>query len=589
MLYIVYHPFFVLSTLFLKKYKISCLQIFIDILLYSCYNIMIRFLRNGGAVLPDEHSKKKELDDFWNIEALVPTKKTLRPISKSTETVIIKDGVLGTDGREASSDTLIKRFIPPHSSNELLVSRTGGEQYVPENSLLHKVTLYKESSTYSFYEEFSRQIRKLWDCKGVPTEYVDFFSYSPQYDQLTKAQLRYYLWWRENLRNGIFLETNLCYINLLTFELINCGNLISHEAARDIMIRVITNYADTVRGATSRYIRWIADYSLIHRLPPPEDFPDKLLKQAGTLKEYFINIPGNTADGWARALLRYCCSYDYRTSRFATKENISLYDIHVHGAITEIVKKLSENGKILSGVPFGDCKVIAKAFDGAICNSDNRYTVEIEYCSFSRSHELRFLIGDAVKYAENKIRAHISVKSRLTVYSLPLELQAVIDGYFAMALPISRKKPQLKEKPQEYDALYDLPAKKLDLSNAARIELESWDTTNELISAFSEGEGAVSVSPISLEKVTLTVPDAEKVSSDDVSLAAALSEYLSELRALKSCNTAPLRGLCTRLGKPIEAVVDEINEVAVDIIGDILIEETENGYGIIEDYADQIV
>ena len=50
-----------------------------------------------------------------------------------------------------------------------------------------------------------------------------------------------------------------------------------------------------------------------------------------------------------------------------------------------------------------------------------------------------------------------------------------------------------------------------------------------------------------------------------------------------------MRGLCVRLGKPIEAVVDEINEIAVDIIGDILVEETENGYGIIEDYADHIV
>ena len=542
--------------------------------------------------MSDEYSKKKELDDFWSIEALVPNKKPLRPISKSTETVIIKDGVLGTGGREASSDTLVKRFIPPHSANELLVPRAGGEQYAPENSLLHKVTLYKETSSYSFYEDFSKQIRRLWSCKGTPSEFVDFFSYSPQYDQLTKAQLGYYLWWRENLRNDIFLETNLCYINLFTFELINCGDIISPEAARDMMIKVITNYADTVRGATSRYIRWIADYSLIHRLAPPEEFPSKLLKQAGTLKEYFINIPGNTAEGWARALLRYCCSYDYRTSRFATQENISLYDVHVHGAITEIVKKLSENGKILSGVPFGDCKVIAKAFDGAICNSDNRYTVEVEYCSFSRSHELRFLIGDAVKYAENKIRSHISVKSRLTVYSLPLELQTVIDGYFAAALPTPRRKLQPKEAPQEYDALYDLPVKKLDLSNAAKIEIESWATTNELISAFSEGEELLAVQPTKEAKVEnepIAVLDVSAEYSEDGSIVAALSEYLSELRALKSGNISPLRGLCVRLGKPIEAVVDEINEIAVDIIGDILVEETENGYGIIEDYADHIV
>ena len=85
------------------------------------------------------------------------------------------------------------------------------------------------------------------------------------------------------------------------------------------------------------------------------------------------------------------------------------------------------------------------------------------------------------------------------------------------------------------------------------------------------------------------MPDTATEYSDEGSIIAALSDYLSELRALKSGNSAPLRSLCMRLGKPVEAVVDEINEIAVDIIGDILVEETENGYGIIEDYADHIV
>ena len=90
-------------------------------------------------------------------------------------------------------------------------------------------------------------------------------------------------------------------------------------------------------------------------------------------------------------------------------------------------------------------------------------------------------MGDVVNYAENKIRAHISVKSRLTVYSLPNDLREVIDLYFVNNLPNVRRIVKKQSKPEEYEALYDLPRKKLDLHNADKIEQESWNTTKELV------------------------------------------------------------------------------------------------------------
>ena len=46
--------------------------------------------------------------------------------------------------------------------------------------------------------------------------------------------------------------------------------------------------------------------------------------------------------------------------------------------------------------------------------------------------------------------------------------------------------------------------------------------------------------------------------------------------------------LSKSLGRPVEAVVDAINEIAVDTIGDILIEEIDGQYSIIEDYLELI-
>lgn len=520
-------------------------------------------------------NKGKELDSFWSIESLVPRGARLRPSSKSTDTVEIKNG----SSSDGESSTVIERFIPPHFKNEIESKLKECFSYTPENSLIHKVTLYRQKETYKFYENFAFTAKKIKSVQGTECSYEPFFSYSPQYDQLTKGQFCYYLWWRDNVRRGVYLQTDNFYIALYLFELINASEEGEYGAARDAMLAVIENYADMLRGAVSQFMRWVVEFSLIHKLQPPKNISRRLLLSAETLKEYFIRIDGNTPEGWACALLEYCCSYDWKKSKFYVGENRKIYDEHIPRMLAEVVKELSENGKILSELPFGDCTVTLNAFNGAVCSYENKYTISVEYCSFSRSHELRFLVGDAVKYAENKIRAHLSVKSRLTVYSLSSDLRDVIDGYFSSALPHTVKKTEKTEERHEYDALYELPKRELSLDNAARIELEAWDTTRKLVADFE-------------------CEEAESVPAHDSAPELAMSEagdsngifgiYKDALQSLKRGDNTVLNKLSVALSKPVEALVDEINELAVNAFGDIIIEDTEFGYAVIEDYYDII-
>ena len=551
---------------------------------------MIRYFEfekeRSERVMSEEKSKKQQLDDFWDISSLVSQKRSFAPSSKSVETVLVTDGEEKKESNEikiTQSSTVIERFIPPHTPDELRKPVEPYDEYVPESPLIHKVSIYKEPSSYSFYEDFCRTARRLWNETATEREYVDFFSYSPQYNQMSTAQLSYYLWWRENVRRGVYLKTNVCYINLYTFELINVRDVIAPIEAREFMIRVLEAYRSVLLGTIPKYIRWICDFSLIHHLPPPKEFDVNLLEKASALKEYFMYVAGNTADGWARMLLNYCSSYDYRTSKFATEENIALFDEHVPMAIARVVEKLSDDGKILSALPFNDCKISAKAFDGAVCSSENRFIIDVEYCSFSRSHELRFLIGDAVKQAENKIRAHISVKSRLTVYSLPLEICQVINEYFDRALPVVRKSRAKAEAPTEYDVLYDVPRIKFSISNAKKIESESWNTTRELVGDLEKA--TVEELPTVVETESLINENKE---TDDMSLLTSLGEYGDAVLALVKGDIGVLSALSRSQGKPTEAIVDAINEIAVCAIGDILIEETDDGYSVIDDYVELI-
>ncbi len=533
--------------------------------------------------MSDRKNNIEKDDGFWDLSADIERPKRSHPSYKNIDTVEIIDGediARQNKNRLTDDSTVIKRYIPPHTADANSETELNAVcAYSPNNSLIHRVTLYKASSTYNFYEKFCDMAAKLWNRAGEPCEYQDFFSYSPQYDQLNAKQLSYYLWWRENIRNGVYIKTNFCYINLYFYELINTDGIISDVDARKSMIDVVTNYSDLLRGAISKYMKWICDYSLIRKLSAPRDIDLKLLNNTSVLKEYFVNVKGDTPEGWAEILLKYCCSYDYKTSKFANGEALVLYDTHVKGALAACVEYLSGNGGILSDIPFGDCKIKSKAFDGAICSAANRYTIEVEYCSFSRSHELRFLVGDIVKYCENKIRAYISVKSRLTVYSLTNELKEVVDRYFEKTLPPSARMCRKKTEKHDYDALYELSSNTLDLTNAARIELESWDTTRELVEAFEEENDGYA------ELVETVEPSNDEVDTETDN---SFGKYRFLLARLAEGDQTALTQSARDNNIPLDALVDKINEIAVDIIGDVIIEDINGRYCVIEDYIDEI-
>ena len=61
-----------------------------------------------------------------------------------------------------------------------------------------------------------------------------------------------------------------------------------------------------------------------------------------------------------------------------------------------------------------------------------------------------------------------------------------------------------------------------------------------------------------------------------------------ELKALLSGGYAALCALAAEQGVLAETLVERINAYAVDLYGDILLEQTENGYAIIEDYIEEL-
>ncbi len=527
-------------------------------------------------------SKKDELDSFWDIERIVPKRKNnVSSSPKNTDTVEISvSSVLEniSDGGTFKSSKLSYGETYSANHNENLAPKPSFE-YCPRNSLIHNVRIYKRTSQYKYYEDFYKQALSLLERDCVSAEFTPYFSYVPQYDQLSQKQLDYYLFFRANARKGTFIEADMSYILLYAYELINLGDTIDTNKSQSMLYELWREYGKKYPKLNKQLIEWLCDYSLIHKLQPPKDADIQAIAEVSTLKEFFAVLHGNDFTSYANLLLSFSSSYDYRKSKFATGDALELFEKHVPIALGLCVKHLSTNG-ILSGLGFCDCTLPRDAYSGALCTHRAKMKIEVDFCSFSRTNELRYVIGEIVKYAENKIRGYIGVKSRLTVYMLDNDIKAVLDAYFARVL-IRTRRAVREPKREEYDALYDLPKTALSLSEAKHIEEESWETTKKLVEAFEDGVAEADDTNSFVEALSEPLVTENNEADGIESVLGNLYPYaLAVFNEDKSAQQKESAALC----KMPDSIVDSINELFSDYMGDILIEDDGEERKIVEDY-----
>jgi hypothetical protein len=352
---------------------------------------------------------------------------------------------------------------------------------------------------------------------------------------------------------------------------------------------------------------WICDYSLLHHLPPPKGLDQRsyaALMQHCALKEFFVE--GESEEGYLRALFAFCSNHDYKKSKYCTEANRPLFDRVMTEVLRRVTDRLSAEGKLFSNSGLEDSRMTRDAYSGALCSHRVKRKMEVSYCSFSRSHELRFLITDILKYTENKLRAYLGVRSRLSIYALPTHVREMVDECVAEQLPRRSAAPRPKRPEEEaaYAHLYDAPRAPLSLSNAAEIERLSWDTTQRLVDAFEEGEnGELSTHGGEIEAASLvnraadasfedteneatkTAPRENAVSEEETKKGV-LAPYAAFLRAILDGDASAQRRIAGEMGKLPDALADAVNEIAADQLGDVLLEDSGEGFRVIEDYLD---
>ena len=588
-----------------------------------------------------EAGNASSMDDFWDVGKLLPDRPSNRPVSKSRPSpTAVEVDVPARDPRPADPRPADPRPMDPVPVAASPLTRTAPApealpapaEYKPDGLLLHAVRVLPWQSNYHYFDNFVEDALRYAAMKPPKSaEKVAFFSYFPQYVQLNRRSTAWYLFWRENVRSGRYLDTDYAYVLLYLFELINLPTETRIEAMeyRDAMASVWMAYRRTHPQLDHYMCEWLCDYCLIHELPAPVDLLTPALDaiiEGSRLKEFYLSaavrLPAGegeasrtTALATAHILMRHCCQYDYRKSKFAQGEHKELFDSTIPAAVAHVLPfLLGVNGQEPAGKPaitMLESTVTRDAYTGALCSYRNKRKIEVAYTSFSRSHELRFLIGDMVKHVENRLRGWIGVRSKLSVMALPIPLRDALDAYLAPLEPPKSAVPvKKKEEPRPaYEALYDLPRKAVSLEDAAAIEAQSWETTKILVEAFEDAaEVANDVAAETAHDVRRAysandvAPAAqtegngeseereEREESEESGEGAFFAAYTPFIKAALAGDSAALRATAKALGKMPDALADEINAITADgEIGDIILEDDGmGGYTVIEDYREQV-
>lgn len=485
-------------------------------------------------------------------------------------------------------------------------------EYTPENVFINKIkvtTTDKEKNIFNPSALFLRERAALLDRRGSPCDYVSFYSHSPRYSAMTRAQLNYYLWWRENIRSGKLIKTDISYIKLYVQEIVTSMEGEDVLSGLSDLIKVARTCFDNPIGKVYM-ARVISDFCMLHMLEcPTEDIMDILPHFAfeHIADEFFFGLTDKNRHAYAPIAINHISVYNYKKSKFYDEDKKALFDKHIHGAIhmcftnDASYKAITSNASGIFSTKLSDRKL----FDGRMEFCAPSARILVSYFPISC---ISGAVTDAIRYSENKLRALLGIRTSLAVGELPQEITSVIDDYFvAVSHDFDGFKSSIKQKAEkkaaeEYDHLYDIPKAQLSLSNAKEIEARSWATTKKLTEAFAEiaeadpvEDGVLDV-PQNAEippvgDGVLDVPQNAETNPVGDGVLGAPPTWGNHRDFLLICingTEQEQRSYARSHGMSLDELADSINEIAVSVIGDIILESDGEIYRVIDDYLNLI-
>lgn len=466
---------------------------------------------------------------------------------------------------------------------------------------------------------FVQKAKELETAVAETAEFVPFQTYWPTYEEMQPRQLKWYLYWRNEVRSGRYPDTDLSYLFIYLYELIHGVGWSEPAEGYTLMERVWQGYRQRYPKLDLYVREWLYDLALVFDLemPPAEPMAKLPRNLSMELKELewrrrFTADPLDVS--WE--LLLTLIDYDVEKSRFYLEQGRKELRNYVPKVVSLVDGYLlkSKGSRILELHKPMEQKVSRFLFRSAVYDHDlYGRTKPVSILPYSGHPPLRAFLTQLVRLTENKLREQLGYKGKLRGIDVGPEIEQLVDRF--LSKEFDRRKAEeakaripkvkinatkLRKLQQESNEVRDmllseeqtlafapeapgLPPEKV--ASSPRISVaEPLQPTFDFERGYEQVPEEVLLSPIEERRETLeTKGEASVTLSEEwqdlfASLTAPQAQMLAAL--FQGQSAAERQMIAEQIGSMPELLVDEINELAMERIGDLLVDGDE----ILEDY-----
>ncbi len=486
---------------------------------------------------------------------------------------------------------------------------------------------------------FAKRAHEMIEHREEEAEFVPFMSYWPTYESMTWRQKRWYFYWRQEVREGRYPATDLSYIFLMCYEIINGAGWQQPLEGHQYLMNLWRQYRKKFIKL-DRYIpQWVLDFGQVHGLneslselmiAAPDHLPTELddLEWERIWSSQPVQIPFE--------LLHRLLDYDIERSRFYVEKGsewIQEYVPKVLAAVDAFLEKQQGARLIQIFRPTVYRETERYLFRSAVYDSTiYGRTATVRRLPLCEHKPLRDFLTSIVKLTENELRRHLEFSGRLRINPpIEPEIARLIERYIKRIFTVQEEVPAPRQVQIDTSVLEQLQAdsdvvrQMLTLREEEKISSEEEWTTwiaehavavdapvfeakeqleqtqqsapeptiqqAEQVQGTEQLQSTVQVE--NEEQLPVASPSLSNIQPTDLSTITILSplpaewdeawqdwidglqphhiQFLAGL--LDEVSDSVLRDIASKGGTMPALLVDEINDLAMDTIGDLLLEE----------------
>jgi hypothetical protein len=534
-----------------------------------------------------------------------------------------------------------------NSQEPFILAKPIGNNIMKDNNdkpLFHKIDLQAEDDNKDdspipkmAIRPFKRETQKHQPPKNgfvaLARKYVDqtvkfakhepFSLERPTYHAMSREQGRWYFYWRSQVRQGKYLRTDLSYIMLHIYEVIHLVGFKNPNDAFKHLNNLWRNYRNQYPRLDDFLVDWLADFLIIYTNQDVMKWYSYVIRQKVSLTNPDLYIEAWLFDNrddiskMPDSILNRISDYQYETSDFY-RQSLEQHAIRrsLKQSLDLVNEFFKEHYRQTIFTYYREIRTVysveRQPFDGAIYEGNNSAIKIVDVSRWVQSINLRRSVALILRYAENRVRQQHGYHELLSDTNIPLQWASILDRAFPIIdiqdvigivsepenIPEIQPVVELEPEPETGIQLG------IDYSRVAAIMAEADRLRDALSSVDSEDQAEIAQpnnvfdDALSAEEeqplVTSAISQRESFSTDFQEVIQIInrhrdSYHLWGLLYKKNWSLSTLEAKSVvNANSFLSSIVDDINDDALNYLGDKLIFVEGDNLIVNEEYHDEL-